>query len=731
MQFFLALLGMVGLASASLRLPLPMEVIQKHPHLMHEPIHPDARIVYGKPVGAGEAQYQIGLFRSGSFICGGSIINRNTIVTAAHCVYNYESRPNLFKILYGTTDRTSQNNFAEVQSITRHPQYSSNTIDYDVAVIRTAKDLLPSDNAVASAESLKYITTAECQQRWGTVNAITDRMLCTMSTEQSACNGDSGGPLVNKKNGQQIGIVSWGASGCKVGSYPNEIAEKIPQLDDSPQRIINGKPVVAGEIKYQIALLRGGRFICGGSIIRQNAVLTAAHCVFGSENNPTLFSVRYGTTNRENGTTVTVSKINRHPQYNQSTIDYDMAVLKLSQPIQLSANVAPVNLSTVLPTAADDLLLSGWGRNQNWQVPINLQKAETLKVISQAVCQSNWAGTNAITPRMICAKSKDQSACNGDSGGPLVNKKTGQQVGVVSWGSSDCGVNGRPNIYSSVPNLIGWINKMSFFLVLLAALSLASPLTAGERARRLPLPKEIAEKFPDDDVDVPPRIINGRPVATGEIGYQIALLAGGQFICGGSILKSNIVLTAAHCVYGNEDRPSLFSVRYGTINRESGTTVTVGRIIRHPNYNPTTLDYDMAVLKLSQPIQPSANVAAVTLSSTLPTASDSLLLSGWGRNQAGQTPVFLQKADTLKVVSQTVCQANWGGGVSITARMICAVSREQSACNGDSGGPLLNKGTGQLVGVVSWGSRDCSPGGKPNVYASVPNLIGWIQSSSN
>jgi secreted trypsin-like serine protease len=249
----IALLGFAGLASANLRLPLPLEIIQKHPHLMHEDLFPDNRIVYGKPVAQGEAPYQIGLIRSGSFICGGSIINQNTILTAAHCVYNYESRPDMFKIRYGTLDRTDSSKDAAVRSIVRHERYSSSKIDYDVAVIILQNPITPSDNAqpvtmdttdptttdnllltgwgrnensalpgmLQKADSLKFITQATCQSKWGSVNAITPRMLCVESTSQSACNGDSGGPLVSMSTKKLVGVVSWGASGCRVGSYPN------------------------------------------------------------------------------------------------------------------------------------------------------------------------------------------------------------------------------------------------------------------------------------------------------------------------------------------------------------------------------------------------------------------------------------------------------------------------------------------------------------------------------
>lgn len=79
-----------------LRLPLPTEVANNNPELLSEPINsPFARIVGGVLVGSGEAKHQIALFSDGTFICGGSLISSQTVLTAAHCVYGYVHDNNL------------------------------------------------------------------------------------------------------------------------------------------------------------------------------------------------------------------------------------------------------------------------------------------------------------------------------------------------------------------------------------------------------------------------------------------------------------------------------------------------------------------------------------------------------------------------------------------------------------------------------------------------------------
>nr|AID60348.1 trypsin-14 [Nilaparvata lugens] len=229
-------------------------------------------------------------------------------------------------------------------------------------------------------------------------------------------------------------------------------------------------------------------------------------------------------------------------------------------------------------------------------------------------------------------------------------------------------------------------------------------------------------------------IINGQPVAEGEIKYQIALIREGKFHCGGSIIGPETILTAAHCVYGDEERPDLFTVRYGTIHRESSSNeVQVIEIIRHEKYNDKTVNFDVALLKIARAITPSSSVDFVGLATELPAATDSLLLSGWGRNERGRFPERLQKAETLKFIDNSSCEKSWNPGgeeTVITKNMLCAISSQQSGCNGDSGGPLVNRRTGKLVGIVSFGEQYCRVGSLPNVYASVPELRAWITGNS-
>lgn len=176
--------------------------------------------------------------------------------------------------------------------------------------------------------------------------------------------------------------------------------------------------------------------------------------------------------------------------------------------------------------------------------------------------------------------------------------------------------------------------------------------------------------------------------------------------------------------------------------------MAVSRIIRHPGYSSSTIDYDVAVLCTETPFTLGPNAQIVpAIASTPPVPGTVVQVSGWGRvhqNSGTSLPIFLQRAANLTVVSQTECQSHWLE-MRITERMMCAFSLVQATCTvcenlfvclhfvylclfskGDSGGPLVHSKTGQLVGIVSFGSTWCLHPTHPGVYARVDTLRDWI-----
>jgi trypsin len=220
------------------------------------------------------------------------------------------------------------------------------------------------------------------------------------------------------------------------------------------------------------------------------------------------------------------------------------------------------------------------------------------------------------------------------------------------------------------------------------------------------------------------RIIGGTVAGAGDNPFQVGLLSrniannfDAQF-CGGSLVKANVVVTAAHCVYGTN--ASQIDVLAGTRSLSSGgTRHAVSSISIHPSYNNSTLDYDVAVLTLST--SASGLPLATVIGTTDVADGTNLLVTGWGNTSTSGTsyPTELRKAITPRI-STAVCNGNKVYRGAITDRMFCAgyLAGGIDSCQGDSGGPIAQSNT--LVGVVSWG-RGCAGKNKPGVYTRLAN----------
>ncbi|MCJ1447078.1 MAG: hypothetical protein MMC23_007587 [Stictis urceolatum] len=227
-----------------------------------------------------------------------------------------------------------------------------------------------------------------------------------------------------------------------------------------------------------------------------------------------------------------------------------------------------------------------------------------------------------------------------------------------------------------------------------------------------------------------PEIVGGTVVSSSSTYPFIAnLQESGSFICGGTILSTTKILTAAHCAV--DGSATSFKFRVGSLQYNSGgTLVSVKSKIVHPKYDANTVDYDVAVLTLATPLTFSSTVAAATLvaSGAEPTAGLSTTVIGWGTTSEGGSVSPNLRQVSVPVVNRATCSTDYSGDGSITARMFCAAASGKDSCNGDSGGPIVNTSTKVLLGGVSWG-EGCAEAGFPGVYADYANseLNSWIK----
>ncbi|XP_062870655.1 coagulation factor XI-like isoform X2 [Trichomycterus rosablanca] len=231
-------------------------------------------------------------------------------------------------------------------------------------------------------------------------------------------------------------------------------------------KIFGGVNTLPGKWPWQISLQRGGKHICGGSIIASQWIITAAHCLTQPY---TQLSVRTGLTKlSEKGTGYELENIIIHPQYNENSLINDIALLKTNKPITFSDYVRPVCLMEAKNEPSflgKKCTVTGWGRLSSGSYPDVLQEAQ-MPLMSTENCASLLAndgwGIYKVLPTNLCAGYPEGGidACDGDSGGPLVCKDEDMWylAGLTSWGVK-CGQPNKPGVYTRISSYLQWIRN--------------------------------------------------------------------------------------------------------------------------------------------------------------------------------------------------------------------------------------------------------------------------------
>ncbi|CAG9832379.1 unnamed protein product [Diabrotica balteata] len=507
---------------------------------------------------------------------------------------------------------------------------------------------------------------------------------------------------------------------------------------------------------YEDSMLPPGELSwnCGATLISPNFLLTAAHCV--SKEKP--LRARLGVTkiNDTHHQDIDVKRIRIHESYDPLGKQGDLAIIELRRNATFSDRVKPACLYWKHDDPLE-LIVTGWGKTSVFNEDdrsIILQKAKLVPVSIKS-CNNTYStrslGIRTIQNTQICAFGNASDACWGDSGGPLqIKEKTGafSIVGIVSYGAgcgvgSKCDTSGVPGVCKTVrdcPQAVNSIRKhhkynfkRCFFDNMVEIIccpdSVEKRPTEIDQQRKY---QQACDKIKKDGVNIK-YITFGEDAMDKEfphmvaLGYEDSMLPSGELSwnCGATLISSNFLLTAAHCV--SKEKPLKARLGVTKITDSHHQDIDIKRIRIHESYDQLGKHGDLALVELTRNATFSDSVKPACLYWKHDDPLE-LLVTGWGKKSVfneDDRSIILQKAK-LSPVSVSSCNNTYSGiflGIrTIGNTQICAFGNSSDACWGDSGGPLQIREDAafSIVGIVSYGAG-CG------VYTRVSQFVDWIE----
>ncbi|XP_074647517.1 transmembrane protease serine 9-like [Tubulanus polymorphus] len=684
----------------------------------------DYRIVGGKEAVPHSWPWTASLMQKNSHICGATLVTSEWILTAAHCVFDSSGTPGILTVYLGKHSLSDPNEHGAilvgVQSVIVHPSFNPSSVAHDLALLKLVHPitpfspgispacLAPADHTLSTGTSLitvgwgdtqnsgssnvlnqvevPFINHTTCNGELWYDGRITSDMLCAGYEwgQKDSCQGDSGGPLVQYIEEMDRFVL------IGVVSWGTNCADaRRPGVYSSISDHVSWISQVSGAVPLQI----------GGGLTTVTPTSTPDACANGPlvltavDTYQQLSSPGYDGSSLYAGGLQCSWLLRAAPG---KVIEMKFLSMDLEAGTGTDCPYDLLSLVDMIPSRPE---LGKFCGNENPVITVASTQSEMLV---KFITDRNIRKTGfKIAFKQVSAI----EFCSGDTY-LCRNQATCVPFTSLCKGSAHCP--GRDDLHA------------------------CSHIQCGK-----PFVKPLET-----------RIVGGREAKPHSFPWQAGLLFRNQaLVCGGSLLNNRWVLTAAHCVVGNEHLPQNFKVLLGrhrlTVAEASGITVGVQRIFRHPSYKGDTIENDVAMLRLSAPVTFTPAIIPVCLPPrpasalapppfALPTGAD-LALSGWGNTKGTGDRTVLNQVKLQYINNQKCNGPSWYNGF-IKNDMLCAgyEAEGKAACSGDSGGPLVyyRSDTKRYVqvGVVSFGPKGCLAPRHPSVFARVTYHLNWITS---
>ncbi|XP_011049991.1 PREDICTED: serine protease 53-like [Acromyrmex echinatior] len=453
-----------------------------------------------------------------SHFCGGAIISEHYIITTAQCINQFENPYNVYAVVGSNCLNTTDAVVYQVKNLIIHAGFNNLLRVHDIGLIQVSSNIIFNKNVqpiVLSTTDRNFDDYPLLITGWGDLwssglafnrlqeiivrgyshelcsrwTYVKQTHICTFTMENKEfCHGDAGSPLV--ADGILVGLMSYSYGPCGAGTpdvstrissyrswikYYTGISRTSVRINmfsitdliitcliyhtayAVDTQIVGGRNASTGQYPYQVSLkTQNGSHFCGGAIIHEKFVITAAHCLSGKS--PDDIFIDVGSIYLSNPESRYLAyKLIIHPDYNKTNmmIINDIGLINIKNKISFTNNTKLINLISYDRNFEDlRLNLTGWGKlKADGLIPEQLQQV-VVYGFSQKECPEK---NSNFTDRYICTlNAVNQGACNGDSGSALTYE--GDLVGILSYGTQPC-ASGYPDIFTRVYYYRNWINE--------------------------------------------------------------------------------------------------------------------------------------------------------------------------------------------------------------------------------------------------------------------------------